>query len=87
MHAIIAISRLCQEESLKGLKDQRYSTPLNEAWDKKFGAVGGMAPTPLSFKTPGGGGGLGGVAYKDCPPPPRNYTSSPGSAPPTFVCI
>ena len=33
-----------------------------------------MAPTPLSFKTQGGGG-LGGVAYKDRarppPPPPR----------------
>ena len=29
MYAIIAISRLCQEESLKGLKDQRHSTPLN----------------------------------------------------------
>ena len=27
---------------------------LNLAWDKKFGA---MAPTPLSFKTRGGGGG------------------------------
>ena len=35
MYAIIAISRLCKEESLKGLKDQRHSTPLNEAWDKK----------------------------------------------------
>ena len=29
MYALIAISRLCQEESLKGLKDQRHSTPLN----------------------------------------------------------
>ena len=30
-------------------------------------------PAPLSFKTPGGGGGWGGVAYKDparLPPPP-----------------
>ena len=26
MYAIIAISRLCQDESLKGLKDQRHST-------------------------------------------------------------
>ena len=36
---------------------------------KNFGAVGAMAPTPLSLKTPGGGGG---VAYKDraWPPPP-----------------
>ena len=39
---------------------------------KIFGAIGAMAPTPLSLKTPGGGGGLGGVAYKDRarPPPP-----------------
>ena len=42
---------------------------------KNFGAVGAMAPTPLSLKTRGegeGGGGWGGVAYKDqaCPPPP-----------------
>ena len=29
MYAIIAISHLCQEESLKGLKDQRHSTPFN----------------------------------------------------------
>ena len=29
MYAIIAISRLCQEESLKGLKDQKHSTPFN----------------------------------------------------------
>ena len=29
MYAIIAISRLCQEESLQGLKDQRHSTPFN----------------------------------------------------------
>ena len=29
MYAIIAISCLCQEESLKGLKDQRHSTPFN----------------------------------------------------------
>ena len=42
MHAIIAISCLCRD--LKGLKDQRHSTRLNYAWDKKFGA---MAPAPL----------------------------------------
>ena len=28
MYAKIAISRLCQEESLKGLKDERLSTPF-----------------------------------------------------------
>ena len=43
---------------------------------KNFGAIGAMAPTPLSLKTRGGGGGggWGGVAYKDRarpPPPPR----------------
>ena len=37
-----------------------------------FGAVGAMAPTPLSLRARGGGGGLGGVAYKDwARPPPR----------------
>ena len=60
MYAIIAISCLCQEESLKGLKDERHSTPFNEAWDKNFGA---MAPAPLSFKTRGGGGGGWGVSH------------------------
>ena len=31
-------------------------------------------PAPLSFKTRGGGGGLGGVAYKDrARPPPRGH--------------
>ena len=29
MYAIIAISRLCWEESLKGLKDQTHSTPFS----------------------------------------------------------
>ena len=38
---------------------------------KNIGAVGAMAPTPLSLKTPGGGG-LGGVAYKDRALPPPN---------------
>ena len=57
MYVIIAISRFCQEESLKGLKDQRHSTPFNSAWDKKFGAVGATAPAPLCLKTRGGGGG------------------------------
>ena len=33
---------------------------------KNFGAVGAMAPTPLSPKTAGGG-----VAFKDPPPPGR----------------
>ena len=43
---------------------------------KNFGAVGTMAPTPLSLKSGGGGGGgggggLGGVAYKDRARPPH----------------
>ena len=39
---------------------------------KNFGAVGAMAPTPLSLETRGEGGGLGVVAYKDrARPPPR----------------
>ena len=29
MYAIKAIPRLCREESLKGLEDQRHSTPFN----------------------------------------------------------
>ena len=70
MYAILAISRLCQEESLQGLKDQRHS-PSSKHGKKKPGAVGAMAPAPLSFKTRGGRGG-GGVAYKDrARPPPR----------------
>ena len=36
MYAIIAISRLCREESLKGLKDQTHSTPFDEAWTKNL---------------------------------------------------
>ena len=36
MYALIAISRLCQEESIRGLKDQRHSTPFNQAWDKNL---------------------------------------------------
>ena len=60
MYALIAISRLCQEESLRDLKDQRHSTPFNQAWDKKFGAVGAMAPAPLSLKSRGREGRGGG---------------------------
>ena len=76
MYAIIAISRLCREESLQGLKDQRRGTPFNSAWDKKFGADGATAPAPLCFKTRRGGRGPGGVLHTrtgpGCtPPPPR----------------
>ena len=73
-YAIIAISCLCREESLRGLEDQRHSTPFNEAWDKNFGTVGAMPSAPLSVKTRGGG-----VAYKDWarpPPPPPPVVST-----------
>ena len=75
MCAIIALSRLCQDESLSGLKDQRHSNPFNSACNKKFGAVSAMAPAPLSFKTRGWG-----VAYKDQarPPPPPRLRINPG---------
>ena len=50
---------------------------------KKLGAVGAMPPNPLSLKTPGEGGGeggLGGVAYKDrARPPPRDQAIGPGT--------
>ena len=44
---------------------------------KNLGAVGAMAPTtPLSFKTPGGGGGAGGCRIQGPGPaaPPWRYT-------------
>ena len=70
-YAIIVISRLCREASLKGLKDQRHSTPLSTKHGTKNLAP--LAPRPpLSFKTQGGGGShtrtgpgrpLGGVVW------------------------
>ena len=57
---MIAISCLCREESLRGLKDPRHSTPSQRSMGKKIATVGAMAPAPLSFKTQGGGGGSGG---------------------------
>ena len=52
---------------------------------KDFGAVGAMAPPPLSLKTWGGGGrgrgGLGGVAYKDRAwQPPRGWDTHSGAS-------
>ena len=82
MYAIIAISHLCQEESLKGLKDQRHSNPLNEAPSTKHGRtnLAPLAPWPphrYLSKLGGEGEGLGGVAYKDWarPPPPGCTTA------------
>ena len=44
---------------------------------ENFGAISAMAPTPLSLQTQKGGGGLGGVAYKDqALPLPRGPDSS-----------
>ena len=62
MYAIIAISRLCREESLKGLKDQRHSTPpLQLSMGQK--KLAPLAPRPLhrylSKLRGGGGGGCG----------------------------
>ena len=61
---IIALSRLCREESLHGLMKGKHA---------KSHAFGATASRRLSLKTRGGGGGgLGGVAYKDrARPPPQ----------------
>ena len=42
--------------------------------EKKGGAVGAMSPAHYLSKPGGGGGGLGGIAYKDrARLPPRGY--------------
>ena len=74
MYAIIAISCLCQEESLKGLKDSRHSTPSQLSMGPKNWRLWRHGPRTAIFQNwggRGGGGGLGGVAYKDraWPPP------------------
>ena len=46
------------------------------AQKKNFGAVGTIAPTPLSLKTRGGVGGAGGVAYNARPPPSCSESGS-----------
>ena len=82
MYAIIAICRLCQEESLKGLKDQRHSTPFNQAWDKNLAP---LAPWPplcyLSKLGGGGGGGAGGCCIQGRGPAPP----PPGATPPHYL--
>ena len=45
--------------------------------EKNFGAVGAMAPTPLSLKIPGGGG----VAYKDRARPLPRVGTQPSAYP------
>ena len=52
MYAIIAISCLCREESLKGLQDQRHSTPLQLSMRQKIWRHG---PRTAMFQKPGGG--------------------------------
>ena len=70
MYALIAISRLCQEERVRGLKDQRHSTPFNQAWDKNLAPLVPWPPHRYLSKLGGRGGG--GVADKDrARPPPR----------------
>ena len=82
MYAIITISRLCQEESLKGLKDQRHSTPFQLSMGQKIWRCWRHGPRTAIFQNSGGGGegggGWGGVAYKDRarPPPPWHGLSS-----------
>ena len=65
-------------------KDQRHSTPFKESRTRtkhivppstrhaktKIGAVGTMAPAPLSLKPRGGGGGWGMSHTRTSPPPP-----------------
>ena len=72
-------------------KDQRHSTPFKESRTrtkhivplstkhviKKFGAVGAMAPTPLSLKTRREGG-LGGSHTRTAPPPPWVHMHAQG---------
>ena len=59
-YAIIAISRLCQEESLKGLKDQRHRNPLQLSMGQKIWRRWRHGPYTAIFQNWGGGGGAGG---------------------------
>ena len=72
--AIIAISRLCQEESLKGLKDQRHITPNSYpqlSMGKKIWRRWRHGPCAAIFQNSGGGGGAGGgrIQGPGLPPP------------------
>ena len=84
MYVIIALSRLCREERHKG---RRVGLMKGKHAQKIFGAVGAMASKPLSLKTRGGGGGLGGVAHKDRAwPPPRATVSLAANASLNRIC-
>ena len=78
---IIALSRLCREESLKRLKGGAQSMDglmKGKHAQKKFGAVGAMPPNPLSIKTRGGGGGgLGGGGQGPGPAAPHGNSPYP----------
>ena len=63
-YVIIAISRLCQEESLKGLKDQRHSTALQLSMGQKIWCRWRHGPRTAIFQTSGGGGGAGGCGIQ-----------------------
>ena len=65
-YAIIAISRLCQEESFKGLKDQRHSTPSTEHGTKILAPLAPWPPHRYLSKL----WGLGGRTQGPGPPPP-----------------
>ena len=79
-YTITAISRLCQEESLKGLKDQRIIRPSTKHGTKNLAPLAPWPPHRYLSKLGGCGGAGGGVAYRDRarppPPPPRGYTAS-----------
>ena len=69
-HLLSASSCYSGAQNMDGLMKGKHA-------QKNFGAVGAMAPTPLSLRT-GGGGGLGGVAYKDWARPPPTVGGAGG---------
>ena len=74
MYAIIALSRLCQEENLKVLRTKGIVPPSNKHAIKNSAPLAPWPPHHYLSKLggPGGGGGWGGgVAYKDRAWPPR----------------
>ena len=82
MYAIIAISRLCREESLKGLKDQRHRTPSTKHGTKNWAPLASWPPHRYLSKLGGGGVGWGGSHKRTGPgrPPPPVH-KGPGEPP------
>ena len=74
MYAIIAISRLCREESLKGLKDQTHKYPLQLGMGQKIWRHWRHGPCTAIFQNSGGGG------VRGC------RTQGPGPAAPPGAC-